>query len=438
MKTGLACLALMAAAALAQADHAVSRQVKGVGATRPLAVQNALAEAVAQVQGVVVSTGLTESGLVAGSLDVHRESGGKSVELEAVSVRGVNTITLTQTQGLVKSYEILDERRTEDGTHEVAALVWVYDYASPLADQKTPLAVVDFIAEQKACPFGDLLLPGEVIARQFAAVLTDQLRAAGRFTLLDRSYGQAFAAEKNIWKSEDGDLFEKSKIGSVQGAEYLMAGRIRRAGIYVKRQVLPATGQVIAEHEGHFVAEVRLFVAATRQIVHTGQYRLRLENNDVRNLVEKWRTERIDYDELKDRLFDVAARHIVEDMIEQFYPVRVAAADADVLVLDQGAGRLTVGDIYTVSGEGEPIIDPQTGELLGHMQTASVKVQVRQTLPRFSYAAVVEGPAAAVQVGHVCRYQRPRFDVETPAASDGRKSENIRTPSGGVRMPFDR
>lgn len=438
MKKVLWIAMLVLSLALAQAETAVSREVKGRGATRQLAVKSALYEAVSQVQGVVVSTGLSESGVVVGNMDVTREEARKSVELEGVSVRAIDTISLTQAEGLIKSYEVLSETQTADGDYEVTVKAWVYDYTSPLVNQKTPLAVADIEVEQTFCTFGNMRFPAEHISRQFSDTLTGQLNASGKFILLDRAYAQAFAKEKSLWKSEDTDLQEKSRLGNVQGAEYLLAGRIRRAGIALEQKILPATGQLAAEYDGLFVAEFRLFVSATRQIAYTGQYRLHLETADVKKLVDEWEVEEIDYDELKDRLLEKAARLVVEDMLEQMYPVRVAMADANMLILDQGAGRVKSGDIYTIVGGGQEIRDPQTNELLGQAETSLAKVQIKQALPRFSYAAVVEGPADAVQVGQICRFVRPVFKTESEAAEQGRKSQIPQAPTGGVKMPFDR
>jgi hypothetical protein len=298
--------------------------------------------------------------------------------------------------------------------------------------------VADIEIEQTFCTFGNMRFPGVQVSRQFSDSLTRQLNASGKFTLLDRAYAKAFSQEKSLWKSEDADLQEKSKLGNVQGAEYLLAGRIRRAGIALEEKALSATGRLAAEYDGLFVAEFRLFVAATRQIAYTNQYRLDLETADVKKLVEKWEVEEIDYDELKDRLLEKAARLVVEDILEQMYPVRIAMAEPNRLILDQGAGRVNSGDVYTIVEGGQEIRDPQTQELLGQAESSVAKVKVTQVLPRFSYAAVVEGQANAVQVGQICRFVRPVFKTETEAAEQGRKTQIPQTPTGGVKLPFDR
>lgn len=438
MKKLAVILMVVLSLAAAQAENVVSREVKGRGATRDLAIKNALYEAVSQVQGVIVRTGTSESGAYVGNVDVTREEVKKSIEMESVSVRAMGTVTLTQAEGLIKSYEVLSESQTDDGNYEVMVKAEVYDYSSPLANTKTPLAVSDVEVEQTFCTFGNMRFPAAQVSRQFSDTLTNQLNASGKFNMLDRSYAEAFAKERSLWKSGDTDLQEKAKLGNVQGAEYLLAGRIRRVGISLIERVMPATGQVAAEYEGLFVAEFRLFVAATRQIAYIGQYRLELKTEDVKRLIPKWETGEVDFDELKDLLLERGARLIAEDMLEQMYPVRVAVAESNMLILDQGAGRVQPGDIYTISQAGQEIRDPQTQELLGQTETTLAQIEVQQVLPRFSYAAIVEGRTDAVKVGQICRFVRPVYKTESEGAEFGRKSQIPQNPSGGVKMPFDR
>lgn len=414
----------------------VTRQVKGIGKTRQEAIRHALAEAVGQVQGVVVKSATAESALVVGNLDVTRQEGKKSIELEGIAARGTDTITLTQAQGLVKTYEVLEEKTTADGHVELLLSVSVYDYASPLKDQKTPIAVSAFETTAPNSVFMTLIVPAEQVSRQFSDALTRQLAASGRFTLLERAYDKAFAKEKAIWKSDDAGLEEKAKLGNVQGAEYLLAGTITRAAIVYRPLTIAATGQNENLLEGHFVAEARLFAAATRQITHTTTVRLKLEHNDVKKLVDKWEAEKVDPDQLREKLFELAARQMVEDILEALYPLRIASVDP--LIVDQGAGRVNAGDLYRLTAQDQTIKDPVTGEVLGQTEKAVGVLRIEQVLPRFAYATLVEGEPSAVQVGQICRYVRPVFDQESPAATEGRKAKHTTTPSGGVMMPFDK
>ncbi|MHC5214004.1 MAG: hypothetical protein ACYSOO_05390, partial [Planctomycetota bacterium] len=152
-----------------------TRQVKGVATTREQAIKKALHEAVGQVQGVLVTSGVASSAASVGSIDVTREEVNKSIEMEGISVRSQDSITLTLAEGLVKSYEVVDEGKTDEGKFEVTVDVEVYDYQSPLATTKLSLAVSPFEVQGKAYVFGDITVSGVELTKQFSQRLTTLL-----------------------------------------------------------------------------------------------------------------------------------------------------------------------------------------------------------------------------------------------------------------------
>lgn len=417
-----------------QAADFVSREVKGVGKTRQQAIKNALYEAVSQVHGVAVTSGIADSAAFVGNVDVQREEVNKSIEMEGISVRAQDTLTLTLAEGLIKSYKVLDESTREDGSVEVTLKADVYDYSSPIDTDKTSLAVFDFETTQPGYMFGNLVFKGREIAAQFTQKLTTMLQSSNRFTLLDRSGNRAFEAEKRLMQSDSTNLAEKSRLGEVIGADYLLTGRIRRATLDVDRRMSAATGYPYTEYEARFVAEVRLLVPATRQVAFSNEYRLRLETPEVKKLVDKWETEEVDYDELKDALFEKVGGMIIEDLFEKVSPVAVAAITDDRVLLNQGGQRLEAGNVYGVFSQGQAVIDPDTNESLGTADEQIATVTVVKTLPKFSYAVVTEGSIDEIVTGQVCRLIRPEVEDE---AGIGKKSNIQRSPSGGVRMPFD-
>ncbi|MHC5143662.1 MAG: CsgG/HfaB family protein [Planctomycetota bacterium] len=215
-----------------------TRQVKGVATTREQAIKKALHEAVGQVQGVLVTSGVASSAASVGSIDVTREEVNKSIEMEGISVRSQDSITLT-----------------------LAA--------------KLSLAVSPFEVQGKAYVFGDITVSGVELTKQFSQRLTTLLRDSGRFDLLDRDYDKAFQDEMNIIKSGDTDIEQKGRLKQVQGADYLLTGRIRRATIETEQKEIPTTGIRSEEYRGHFVGEVRLLIPATRQVAFSQRRKLR-------------------------------------------------------------------------------------------------------------------------------------------------------------------
>jgi curli biogenesis system outer membrane secretion channel CsgG len=413
-----------------------TRQVKGVATTREQAIKKALHEAVGQVQGVLVTSGVASSAASVGSIDVTREEVNKSIEMEGISVRSQDSITLTLAEGLVKSYEVVDEGKTDEGKFEVTVDVEVYDYQSPLATTKLSLAVSPFEVQGKAYVFGDITVSGVELTKQFSQRLTTLLRDSGRFDLLDRDYDKAFQDEMNIIKSGDTDIEQKGRLKQVQGADYLLTGRIRRATIETEQKEIPTTGIRSEEYRGHFVGEVRLLIPATRQVAFSHEYRIKLETPEIKELADEWQRDERDFDQIKDAFLDLTVRQIIEDVLNDIYPVRIAMVEQDQVILDQGGQRMKPDAVYEVFTKGKTIVDPQTHEVLGQDEGKVATLKVVRILPKFSYAQILDGKADDIEVGQVCRVLPGSMDLKIEV-DGGMKSTIKRTPGGGVKMPFD-
>ncbi|MEN8126557.1 MAG: CsgG/HfaB family protein [Planctomycetota bacterium] len=436
MKKAIGLLLFLAVVCVSFGVNTQTRKVKGVATTREQAIKKALHEAVGQVQGVLVTSGVATSSAGVGSIDVTREEVNKSIEMEGISVSSMDSITLTMAEGLVESYEVIDEKKTDDGKYEVTVKVQVYDYQSPLATTKLSLAVSPFELQATRYVFGDVVVSGAELTKQFSQRLTTLLRDSNRFDLLDRDYDEAFRDEMNIIKSGDTDLEEKSRLKQVQGADYLLAGRIRRADIVTEQKDIPTTGIRSAEYRAHFVGEVRLLVPATRQVAFSHEYRIKLETPEVKELADEWKQDERDFDQIKDAFLDMAARRIVENVLNDVYPVRVALVEQDQIILDQGGERIKPDAVYEVFAEGKTIVDPQTQEVLGQDERKAAVLEITRILPKFSYAEIVDGRPKDVKVGQVCRVQPGSMDLDIEVEA-GRESKIEQTPSGGVKMPFD-
>jgi curli biogenesis system outer membrane secretion channel CsgG len=413
-----------------------TRKVKGVATTREQAIKKALHEAVGQVQGVLVTSGVTSSAASVGSIDVTREEVNKSIEMEGISVRSQDSITLTMAEGLVKSYEVVDEGKTDDGKYEVTVDVQVYDYQSPLATTKMALAVSPFEVQEKIHVFGDITVSGAELTKQFSQRMTTLLSNSGRFDLLDRDYDKAFQKEINIIKSSDSALEQKGRLKQVQGADYLLTGRIRRATIETEIKEIPTTGIRSEEYQGHFVGEVRLLVPATRQVAYSHEYRIKLEMPEVKELADEWKQDERDFDQIKDAFIDLAVRRIIEDVLNDLSPVRIALVEGNRIILDQGGERMNPNAEYQVFTEGNEVLDPLTQEVLGRDEQKVASLKVTQILPKFSYAQILDGTVAEIEVGQVCRVLPRSMDLKIEV-EDGMISDIKRTPRGGVKMPFD-
>jgi aconitase B len=136
---------------------------------------------------------------------------------------------------------------------------------------------------------------------------------------------------------------------------------------------------------------------------------------------------------MMDNFVGMAANQLVEIIIDQLYPIRIASIDKDgQVIINQGGSRIAVGQLLDIVSQGKELFDADTKESLGTTETLVATIRIEKVSPRLSYARVVEGDLPQISEGLICR---PRKTEAAPL--EGRKSDIERTPQGGVKLPFD-
>ncbi len=444
------------AAALA-VQNTVETTAKGQGATRDLAIQNALYQAVSQVQGVQVESIMAPIRIDTTHVDIERDpnTSGKSTVVgpmtgisnevnglitgvDAIDIRTqtMGPLTLTEAKGLVKSYEVIAEQKISDEVYEVTLKVLVYDYQSPEDTKKLRVAIFPFDSTSAAHQFGDVTISGPQLGEQFSQVLNSMLGRNPKFTLLDRNTQTAILKEKQILIFDNAPIEEKVRLGEVLGTDYMVVGTIQQAEITVTEKTSPIIGSKTRRFKAYMDVEYSVIVGPTRQVASADQLRIKLEDDEVKALMENWESDNIDYREMQQELVRRAANDIADLISETLYPIRVAAVQQDgMLVLNQGGNRFAEGDILEVHQIGNEVIDPETGSSLGKEQIQLGAVKVTKILPRFSYAVLTQGAATDKLVGGVCHRVKKEYRLPPSPA----RPTNIKeTESGGVEMPFDK
>jgi TolB-like protein len=430
----LTVLALVSTPLFAAETKTTAVETKGQGVNREEAIKKALQQAVAQAKGVAISSTDADFIYRSASADIERkDTGGKRVEFDAVSVETGGTALRTDIAGLVKTYEVLNEKKLDDGTYEVTLKVLVYDYESPDKTARLRLAVMPIRTLAASYQFGDITNPSLDISRLFSQKLAVALTQTNKFAVLDREYMQEFAQERKIL-IDDAPLEELAKLGQVLGVDYMLVGTINRAGIVRKESFSQAIGRTVSEYEADFSFEYRLIVGPTRQIKLADVLDIKLDKTEqVKKLVKKWEPQDMDYKEMMDNFVSMAANQVVEKIIDNIYPIRIASIDTDgQVIINQGGSRISVGQLLDIVSQGKELFDADTKESLGSTETLVATIRIDKVMPRMSYAKLVEGDLAQLSEGLICR---PRKAEAAPLP--GRKSDIQKTPEGGVKLPFE-
>ncbi|MFH1371257.1 MAG: CsgG/HfaB family protein [Planctomycetota bacterium] len=428
------CIAAAPAAdANASSKDATLQQVKGQGPTKDEAIKNGLFQAVAQAKGVKVGSGDYSFGYRSASADINRTGTGKQVAFDAVSVQTAGTLQTTDIAGLVKTYEIIDEKKLDDGSYQVTLKVWVLDHLPVDKSARLRVAVMPIRTNWGSYIFAGLVMPADHLSDRLAQKLTTMLTQTNKFAVLDRQHISEYLHEQNVL-FYSAPIEEQARIGEALGADFLLVGTVTEAGLRIERTATDAIANVTStEYDADFAFDYSLIVAPSRQVKFSDTVRLHLETDEVKKLVKKWEPSELDYDEIADNLLAKAATEVVNKLSDRLYPPRIASIATDgSVIIDQGGDRFVTGTLLDVFKPDKQITDSDTKESLGQTEILVATVRIDKVAPNMSYASVVSGDASKLSQGLVCRIKSlPQQEPE------GAKSRVERTPQGGVKLPFD-
>jgi curli biogenesis system outer membrane secretion channel CsgG len=416
--------------------NVITREVTGQGRNRDEAIKNALYRAVEQTRGVKVDSGRYEFGYRGAGAGISSEQPGqRRIDFDSIDVATEGTVYTTEIGGLVKSYDVLEEKQIDPDTYQVKLRVSVYDYASRGQTQRVKIALMPVKTMQNSYSFLNLTIPGDMLSSLFSQRLAMGLTQTNKFAVLDRESISDFVGEKRMLLSFDAPLAEQAKLAETLGADYLLVGTITQAVIEKIDKELKAANYTVTEFKARFNFNYRLVDSATKQIVVASNVQKYLENEEVRKLADEQDPAEWNSSQVRDAFISLIANDVIEAIIDRVYPIKIAAiqqGDEQMIILNQGGERMAEGMLLDVFKQGKEVFDTDTNESLGTIENRIATIEVQKVAQTMSYAKVVSGEASQISKGLVCRVKKP---VKTEEV--GAKPDIIRTEKGGVKLPFD-
>lgn len=231
-----------------------------------------------------------------------------------------------------------------------------------------------------------------------------ELVKSGKFSVIDRERLDALLQEKNLSLGGDIDPSSAVKAGKLLGVEYFLFGNVTEFGeTENKAQVGWGFGVDVKKKKFVAALDCRLVSTTTGEIVwaDTGKK----EESNVKVFVFGSGGGVDD-----DRMFDKVLRPVVEELAKKVTGMDLASSGGPVAASEVKSGKIakiegstvwinlgsangvSVGDSYAVYELGEPIKDPDSGEVLGqdekrigHIRVVAVKG------PKYSECTIVDG-----------------------------------------------
>ncbi len=248
-------------------------------------------------------------------------------------------------------------------------------------------------------------------------VLVDRLMATGRYHVVER---QELAAVTNEIK------FQQS--GATRPEGKAAAGRIKNCQ-YLIKGVVTDFGHVSTKEAGAVFGDFgSLFGSSNQAVMGIIIYVVDVESGEViasENITESVGASdvavntayknvsfggssfyRTPLGRATEKVVDRAVKRITAAIAAQPWEPKVALVQEDgSVVINGGRDRnLKSGAEFEVVEEGPPILDPTTGDVIGHSQGKSVgRLIVADVHDRYAVATVVVGRSADFRVGQNCR-----------------------------------
>ena len=416
-------------------NNVIVKEVVGHGTTKKEAIESALIIAVSQVRGARIDSEKYRFAFhAAGAGFSAIGPGSRSVEMDSASLDTVGTVHTFDIAGLIKTYDILEQKEFDDGTHQVKLRVSVYDYAARETSKRIKLAMMPVKTTKNAYAFLHQTIPAEELSRVFSQRLVAALTQTGKFSVLDRESIIDFAREKNMLLSQNAPLAQQAKLTETLGAEYLLVGTISNAKIEIIEKHLTAANFITRQYKARMTFDYRIVDSITKKIAYASTVQKYLENDQVRALADEIDPAEWDPSQVRDAFLTIVANDVITEIIANIYPIKIVDIQQDgTIILNQGGDRIKNGMLLDILAPGKELFDSDTGESLGGMENHIATAKIIQTGLRTSRATIITGDPSKITTSHVCRLQKSKKPPER-----GTKPDIKRTKSGGVKLPFDK
>jgi hypothetical protein len=271
--------AMLVVVLLACSGLAFSREIEatvtGTGEDESSALANALAKAVAQVNGVnssmSVSTGKVEV-TGRGSETIRTKDAETVTSTEGKVSVGQSADSRLQASGKVSRFEILSTETLPDARVSVTVKAFVHRYEAPVYNapgSKVGLrrvAVFPGLASKASYDFFGAA-NGEELARELSARVEASVLDDRRLSVLDRTTLAASMAELGLIGSTLTGADEKAKLRQFRGADAIVLLEVRDAYHRVEHWRIKTTGQHQSAAETLFSVAMRVIVPATGEVL---------------------------------------------------------------------------------------------------------------------------------------------------------------------------
>ncbi|MDQ5926436.1 MAG: hypothetical protein QG554_1378 [Pseudomonadota bacterium] len=354
----------------------------GQGATSAEAIDEAIRQAILQVNGVAMSSNAARyrmaSQVVAGANSLSIESDGFAQAM------------VQQSEGVLTSFRVLSLSEPSSGASDAAAgkkqftatiEASVAKFEAPAQAGKLKIVIGPIRTASGSYQVGDRTLSAEQVRETIRQDLMAALGNSGRFIVLDRDVDDALQSEMDLIADGHAPTAELAKRGQAMTADVVWVGTINQFAYTPHTRHLETSDRPLVSYSGGWSLSHKLVNVATRQVLLSDTLQGQLPATAPTTL-----SRGVNGAQLASEMRQTLASSALRSLLLRTFPITIASRDGHNVILSQGGQSVAAGARYQAVVLGPEVKDPQTGQSLGRVENACCEVVIDKVLPTMSQA----------------------------------------------------
>lgn len=336
----------------------------GVGVSRDAAIEDALVSAASQAFGVRLNSSSISNNV---QLDAATDDEEHNVMISSLNKVIQKELNSPQNAPIL-GYDILSIDQFNDNEWQATVELRYAKYEQIGSDSNRRSVVVT----SKNKRYKQMLIE----------TVSESVVNSRRFDVLNRENDEFFQDEKMFIMSSDAGAAEMSRLSQASGADYLIIADLPSLGISNnQRETIHMTGEVLVKSSVSGALRLQVIEFSSRKLKWQGTEKFGATYKDVSAIGPVTLS----------KLINNAANVLIDKMVAAIYPIRVVKTMGNKIIINRGEGSVTKGQVFAVFAEGEELIDPQSGESLGSMETEIGIGEVIDVKPKFAFVQMANG-----------------------------------------------
>jgi curli biogenesis system outer membrane secretion channel CsgG len=352
----------------------VTVTTKGSGPSASVAVQEAMKMAILEVNGATIDT---SSVAVKFGLDVTE--GQTSAMLRGAAFAEA---IAQRSKGAITGFKLVEmtEPTSQGGLYKVTIEAAIAKFRPPEDSKKIKIAIAPLRVNANSFVFGTQSVPASKIAQDIHQQILDALTATGRFSVLDRDFGSDVQQELDLVSTGQTPNSEMAKLSQTLSADVVWVGTINDFAYVRTARKLITSDRELVSYSGGWSVSQRILNVSTRQIMLSNTLQERAPTTDPTTMDRG-----INVEQAASSMESAIVSETVAAILSRTFPVTVIAKDGTNVVLSQGGQSIKEGARYAVTLLGKEMLDPQTQQSLGRIETPCCDVVIDKVAATMSY-----------------------------------------------------